>query len=1240
MAVEVAQAYVTLIPKFPGAQDAIAKELGGGSGVERAGKSAGLAWVGKVGKVVGGAAVAAIGATAGIALSKGFARAIALQEAEAKLKGLGHSAESVAAITANALAAVKGTAFGLGDAASVAASAVAAGVRPGQDLERTLKLVADASTIAGTDMGSMGDIFNKVAASNKVQMNVINQLHAQGVPALALVADQMGVTAEEASKMVSSGKVDFATFQAAMEKGLGGAALESGNTFRGAMANAQAALGRLGAQFMTPLVQGMPQVFAALGGAVDQAGAAMAPLAEKLAARLGPALEGAATKIRLLDLGGFVDALRGTYSPMSGAAVQLKVFEDSAKNAEGPLASISRAVNVAKDAWAQWKEPLETAWKALNPLGSILRGMLPALDGFVASLGGIGASVGNAVGPILVVVAEAIVKVADALGGAVQAALPAVSSALEAVAAAFVLMAPVLADIVPFLADLLVAAVGLAGPLLSSEVAVKAVVAAFLAWKAVGLATTIATTVAGLATSTVAWGKETVATLTASKAKVASKAETAALAAMYAGSWVKQQALALAGWVRETSAIVAHKVATIASNVATKAMTVASKAAAAAQWLLNTALSANPIGLVVTAVAALVAGLVVFFTKTEAGKKIVEVVWGAIKTAISAVSDWFTNTLWPAIRSVLGFLGDAFNAYLAVVQTVWSAIQTAISTAWGWIRDYVFTPIGAAVEALKTAFDAYLTAVQTVWSAVQSAISTAWDWIRDKVFAAIQAYVETLKTAFGTGRDVIVGAWNAIRDGLSAAWGWIRDNVFERIKTGVDSVKSAFDTAKNGIVTAFNAVKDGLSTSWNWINDNVFQKIRDGVDAVKNAFETAKTGIGTAWDAVKEIVAAPIRFVVNTVYNDGIRKWWNAVAGKIAPSTKLDEVALGFARGTEDHRAQIARAGTWRLWAEPETGGEAYIPLAPAKRPRSTQILAQVADRFGYRLEAFGGGGLLGAVGRRVSDAKKAAELVASILRNPEKAIKDGVGKIADTAWSSSGIPGSGFLDMIKEFPGHLAQVIVDKVKGALGLLDAETVEGAAGPAGSGSLAGTGVAAQTAALRALDPTARVTSGLRPGAITAVGTASYHGKGRAIDIVSPNMGVTWDAIRAAYGAVSPELFFTPRGMLQYGKPYNAAPITRQMHYDHVHWAFGRGGIVGAVYDQGGWMPSGTAGVNLSGRPEAVLSPDQTAALKAGIAMPRELVVRDVDNALIGRVRVEAGRVATGRTTPTMEGRTRW
>ena len=58
--------------------------------------------------------------------------------------------------------------------------------------------------------------------------------------------------------------------------------------------------------------------------------------------------------------------------------------------------------------------------------------------------------------------------------------------------------------------------------------------------------------------------------------------------------------------------------------------------------------------------------------------------------------------------------------------------------------------------------------------------------------------------------------------------------------------------------------------------------------------------------------------------------------------------------GIEQHVAQIAPAGAWRMWAEPETGGEAYIPLAPSKRSRSIAIW----EETGRRLQAFAGGGI------------------------------------------------------------------------------------------------------------------------------------------------------------------------------------------------------------------------------------------------------------------------------------------
>jgi tape measure domain-containing protein len=105
--------------------------------------------------------------------------------------------------------------------------------------------------VADTDLASMGAIFNKVAASGKLSGQVLNQLSDRGIPVLQLLAKQYGVTADEARKMVSDGKVQFGDFVSAMDSAMGGAAKKV-NTFEAAISNMNAAFGRMGEMILKP----------------------------------------------------------------------------------------------------------------------------------------------------------------------------------------------------------------------------------------------------------------------------------------------------------------------------------------------------------------------------------------------------------------------------------------------------------------------------------------------------------------------------------------------------------------------------------------------------------------------------------------------------------------------------------------------------------------------------------------------------------------------------------------------------------------------------------------------------------------------------------------------------------------------------------------------------------------------------------------------------------------------------
>lgn len=155
---------------------------------------------------------------------------------------------------------------------------------------------------------------------------------------------------------------------------------------------------------------------------------------------------------------------------------------------------------------------------------------------------------------------------------------------------------------------------------------------------------------------------------------------------------------------------VAAKVAMVAHAVATGTMAAVTKVAAAGQWLLNAALTANPIGLVVVAIAALVAGVVLAYQKSETFRRIVQAVWGAVQRAISAVVSWFTDTAWPALRRVI----DLVVAYYS---TLWRAFQT--------VKDRVLG-IGAGIlDWFRNLPGRIATAAANVWNGLVSAFRGA-----------------------------------------------------------------------------------------------------------------------------------------------------------------------------------------------------------------------------------------------------------------------------------------------------------------------------------------------------------------------------------------------------------------------------------------------------------------------------------------------------------------------------------
>ena len=704
MAVELATGYVSIIPSAKGFKERLGKELDIDQPAERAGQSAGNRITSALGKAIKGTIVG-VGVAAGAALStalvRGWGRLTAIEEAQSKLQGLGHSAKSVQTIMDNALASVRGTAFGLDEAATVAASAVAAGIKPGIDLERVLKTVADTSSIAGVSMAEMGAIFNKVAASNRLTMGEVNQLADRGVPILQMLADQYGVTAEEMSKMVSRGEVDFPAFAKAIEANIGGAALESGNTTRGAFANMGAAAGRFGAALLEGLFPLAKEVFGGITTLIDRATEVAKPWADEFSSLvLNQVVPAAQTLL------GDVGELAGKVREFLGSAEFEKIKTDT-----------------------------------LDRLGSIFSTLAQTAKDVAPAVGAIIASLAVASGAIGVSTWELLLATLDVLAQVLATVLvPALTT---------------LADWMSNNQGAVTAIVGAYAAWHAITVAKTAALKVKAAWVAINTARTKALAAAQKVArgATVAWNAAIAAgRWTAAAAQLAvMRTRTLAVAAaqkVARGATVAWNAtVAATRWAAATAQLVAYRAATLAVSAATKVWT-------GIQWLFNAAMSANPIALIVVAIVALVAGIVVAYKKSETFRNIVhgalravgaaatwlwenaiKPAWEGIKKAfevVAAVVRWWwenvTKRAFDAVVAAAKWLWDKVKAYFGFWKGVFDAVRDWVTGAVDWVRD----KFNDVVDFVKKLPGRIRSAASGMWNGIKDAFRSAINWVIDK----------------------------------------------------------------------------------------------------------------------------------------------------------------------------------------------------------------------------------------------------------------------------------------------------------------------------------------------------------------------------------------------------------------------------------------------------------------------------------------------------------------------------
>ena len=301
---------------------------------------------------------------------------------------------------------------------------------------------------------------------------------------------------------------------------------------------------------------------------------------------------------------------------------------------------------------------------------------------------------------------------------------------------------------------------------------------------------------------------------------------------------------------------------------------------------------ANPITLIVAAIAAAVAAFIYFWNTSEEFRQFWINLWEAIKTAVStvveAIGTFFTQTVPAAFTSFVEFFQGLWEGIKTFFSGIWEGMKEIVSTAWETIKNVVQVAIMAIGEFFSTALTIITLPFQFIWENCKEIITTAWEAIKGVISTALEAIKTGISTAWEAVKTTTSTVFEAVKTVLTTVWNGIKsalDPIIAGIKTAVTTAWEAIKTATS---TVFNAVKTTATTVWNGIKtaiDTVVNGVKTAVSTAWNAVQTTtttvfnavKTAASTAWNAIKTTITT----VVNSI-KSGISSGLNAIQSTVS----------------------------------------------------------------------------------------------------------------------------------------------------------------------------------------------------------------------------------------------------------------------------------------------------------------------------------------------------------------------
>ncbi|MDI6496589.1 tape measure protein [Leuconostoc lactis] len=398
--------------------------------------------------------------------------------------------------------------------------------------------------------------------------------------------------------------------------------------------------------------------------------------------------------------------------------------------------------------------------------------------------------------------------------------------------------------------------------------------------------------------------------------------------------------------------VLAFKVIGTAVSVVVTVINTFKTAVAVARGVMlafNAALAANPLGIIVLAITAVVSALIWFFTQTQTGQAmwssfvsfLVET-WNNFSATISVITQAIVDGMqaaWNALVAVLeapviavvAFINGGFSGLMESLPLIWANIVNNLGIVWnnivliassifpglGTLISNIFLAIGnfftawgtGILEFLTIIFNGIISVITTVVNGVYNVIVGVWNAIPGFVSGLWNGIVAFLSgiwnslvsgaVAFGNGVwNGIVSIWNAIPGWASGLWNSVRAMVASVWNGIVSTVVSMANSAISGLKGAWNGIAGWVSSLWNGVKSTIRSAMNFDLGAAGRAIMSSFLGgLQAAWGAVKSFVG-------------GIASWIREHKGPISYDKKLlipagKAIMTGFGNALEDHFSDV-----------------------------------------------------------------------------------------------------------------------------------------------------------------------------------------------------------------------------------------------------------------------------------------------------------------------------------------------